>query len=45
MRKRPITRDEVRVDHYQVRTLPGGSFHRDMKQPIAQLWQPLLDQQ
>ena len=44
MRKRPITRDEVRVDHYQVRTLPTGSFHRDTKQPIARLWQPLLDQ-
>jgi hypothetical protein len=44
MRKRPITRDEVRVDYYQVRTLPMGSFHRDTKQPIVQLWQPLLDQ-
>jgi hypothetical protein len=41
MRKRPITRDEVRVDHYRVRTLPIGSFHE--KQPIARLWQPLLD--
>ena len=44
MRKRPITRDEVRVDYYEVRTLPGGSFHRDTGQPIARLWQPLLDQ-
>ena len=44
MRKKPITRDEVRVDHFQVRTLPMGSFHRDTKQPIAELWQPLLDQ-
>ena len=43
MRKRPITRDEVRVDYYEVRTLPGGSFHRDTGQPIARLWQPLLD--
>jgi hypothetical protein len=43
MRKRPITRDEVRVQHYAVRTLPGGSFHRDTGQPIARLWQPLLD--
>jgi hypothetical protein len=44
MRKRPITRDEVRVQHFMVRTLPGGSFHRDTGQPIARLWQPLLDQ-
>ena len=44
MRKRPITRDEVRVDHFEVRTLPSGSFHRNTGQPIAQLWQPLLDQ-
>ena len=29
MRKRPITRDEVRVQHYEVWTLPGGSFHRE----------------
>ena len=43
MRKRPITRDEVRVDYYEVRTLPDGSFHRDTGQPIARLWQPLLD--
>ena len=43
MRKRPITRDEVRVDHYEVRTLPGDSFHRDTGQPVARLWQPLLD--
>ena len=43
MRKRPITRDEVRVDYYEVRTLPGGSFHPDTGQPIARLWQPLLD--
>jgi hypothetical protein len=43
MRKRPITRDEVRVQHYAVRTLPGGSFHRDTGQPIARLWQPLLN--
>jgi hypothetical protein len=42
MRKRPVGRDEVRVHHYEVRTLPGGSFHRD-GQPIARLWQPLLD--
>jgi hypothetical protein len=47
MRKRPITRDEVRVHHYAVWTLPGGSFYRDAKQagqPIARLWQPLLNQ-
>ena len=43
MRTRPITRDEVRVDHYEVRTLPGDSFHRDTGQPVARLWQPLLD--
>ena len=42
MRKRPITRDEVRVGHFAVLTLPAASFHRD-GQPIAQLWQPLLD--
>jgi hypothetical protein len=44
MRKKPITRDEVRVDHFAVWTLPSGSFHRDTGQPVAQLWQPLLDQ-
>ena len=42
MRKRPITRDQVRVDHYQVRTLPMGSVQAG--HPIARLWQPLLDQ-
>ena len=47
MRKKPISRDEVRIEHYAVWTLPMGSFHRDGEQagqPIARLWQPLLDQ-
>ena len=44
MRKKAIARDEVRVEHYAVWTLPSGSFHRDTGQPIAHLWQSLLDQ-
>ena len=51
MRKKPITRDQVRVHHYEVWTLPYGSFHgrhhRDRAKalrPIERLWKPLLDQ-